>query len=394
MPQPLRIALLAFVVLGVLGLLGYAMIRAFRRSEDPVRLLVKYIFTALVVGGLLWFAKGTVNSKAGAFIIPFACVFVGVVLTPLWAPDLARMLFRPLTSMFDGGDEEIEPAPLYSTAESLRRRGRFRESIYAIQEQLQKFPKDFTGQMMLAEIHAENLNDLPAAEIAIHRLCDQKGHSPANIASALNSLADWHLKYDQDADAARSALEAIISLLPETEFARAAANRIAHTRDRDQLVRMRNPEAIQLKPGVEYLGLLKDQSYLMPQEKGFKEEAEQLVAHLDVHPLDNEARERLAVIYARNYGRLDFATEQLEQLIAAPGESPRHVARWLNLLADLQIESTGNSDLAAATLQRIVDLFPNQSQSELAQQRLMSLSLELKHFEKGQTVKFTPSSPA
>jgi tetratricopeptide (TPR) repeat protein len=394
MPQPLRIALLAFVALGFLGLFGYAMIRAIRRSEDPARFLAKCVFTVLIFGGLFWWAKGMVNSTAGAFILPFACVFVALVLTPLWASDLARMLFRPITSMFDGGDEEIEPAPLYSIAESLRRRGRFRESIYAIQEQLQKFPKDFTGQMMLAEIHAENLNDLPAAEIAIHRLCEQKGHSPANVASALNSLADWHLKYNQDADAARSALEKIISLLPDTEFARAAAHRIAHTRDREQLVRMRNPEAIRLKPGVEYLGLLKDQSHLIPQEKGYKEEAEQLVAHLDVHPLDKEARERLAVIYARNYGRLDFATEQLEQLIALPGESPKHVARWLNLLADLQIEQTGNANLAVATLQRIVDLFPNQSQSELARQRLMSLSLELKHFEQGRTVKFIPTSPA
>ncbi len=89
--------------------------------------------------------------------------------------------------------------------------------------------------------------------------------------------------------------------------------------------------------------------------------------------MDHEARERLAIIYAREYGRLDFATEQIEQLVAMPGESPKHVARWLNFLADLQIEMTGKTELAEATLRRIVDLFPNQSQSQMALARITSL---------------------
>jgi tetratricopeptide (TPR) repeat protein len=388
MPQPLRIALLVFAGLGVLGLILYALIQSFRRAEDPVRLGFKWLVTLIVLGGLFWFAKDGVRTEAGAFIVPFACVAVAVILTPLWAPHIGHFIARPLTSLFDGGDEEIEPAPLYSIAESLRRRGRFREAIYAIHEQLEKFPRDFTGQMMLAEIHAENLNDLQATEVAIQRLCEQKHHSPANVAFALNSLADWQLKYAQDVPAAEAALQKLAGLLPDTEFARAAANRIAHLGSADHVTRQREPGTIKLTPGVEYLGLLKDQSHLLPKEKSFKDEAAELVAHLDVHPLDHEARERLAVIYARNYGRLDFATEQLEQLIAAPGESPRHVARWLNLLADLQVHCTGNADLARQTLQRIVDLFPNQSQGELARQRQMSLGLELKHYEQARTVKF------
>jgi tetratricopeptide (TPR) repeat protein len=392
MPQPLRIALLAFAGLGCFGLIAYMFVRAFRRSNDPVRLAVKWIFTLIVVGGLFWFAKDGVNTQAGAFIVPFACVFVAVILTPIWAPDIGRMLISPLTSLFDGGHEEIEPAPLYSIAESLRRRGRFRESIYAIQEQLQKFPGDFAGQMMIAEMHAENLNDLQAAELAIHRLCEQKNHPPSSIAFALNSLADWQLKYAQDRDAAAAALEEIIRLVPDSEFARAAGNRIAHLTSREQLLRARNPEKIKMPHGVEYLGLLKDQSHLLPKQQEFKAEAADLVAHLDNHPLDQEARERLAVIYARDYGRLDLATEQLEQLIASPGESPRHVARWLNLLADLQVHCTGSIEGAEETLQRIVELFPNQSQAELARQRLLSLPLELKHFEQGRTVKFSPTT--
>ena len=244
--------------------------------------------------------------------------------------------------------------------------------------------------MLLAEIQAENLQDLTAAELTIHRLCEQPGHAPASLAFALGSLADWQMKYAQDSAAARAALEKIIVLFPETEFARSAGQRIAHLASPETLVRQHGGETIVLKPGVEYLGLLKDQSHLLPQEKPLPQEAVELAAHLDAHPLDHEARERLAVIYARHYERLDFATAQLEQLIALPGESPKHVARWLNLLADLQVEATGKTELADETLRRIVDLFPNHSHAALAEQRLASLGLELNRYKTSRIVKFGP----
>jgi tetratricopeptide (TPR) repeat protein len=387
MPQPLRLALLAFVVLGIIGLIAYTFIRAFQKSEDPVRLLVKWAVTLLVSGALFWFARGTQGTGA-ALVVPFACVGVGVILSFVWAPSIGHILFSPILSALDGGNEEPDPVPLYSTAEGLRKRGKYRESLYAIQEQLQRFPRDFTGQMMIAEIHAENLNDLQAAETTVQRLCAQPNHPAANLAFALNTLADWQLKYGQDADAARCTLEKISELLPGSEFERVAANRIAHLATSDQLAAAREPSTVKLKPGVEYLGLLKSQEHLLPKVKDPKEEAKELVVHLDLHPQDQEARERLALIYARTYGRLDFATEQIELLVAQPGESPKHIARWLNLLADLQIELTGRSDLAEATLRRIIELFPNHSIAQMAESRMASLKLELKRYETSRVVKF------
>jgi tetratricopeptide (TPR) repeat protein len=398
MPQPLRIALIAFALLGITAFVGSLFFRAFRQSENPVRLAVKWIFTVLIIGVVYFIAgrllKGSTTSFVGgavvAGIVVFSCVVAGLILSIMWAPSMIQIFISPLTSMFDGGSEELEPTPLYSTAEALRRRGKFRESIYAIQEQLQKFPHDFTGQLMVAEIQAENLNDLQAAQTTVHRICEQKNHAPASLVFALNSLADWYLRFAQDAEAARAALEKIIALLPDTEFERAAANRIAHLGNRSVLLQSHEPDKLTLKPGVEYLGLLKDQSHLLPKEKPMQDEAEQLAAHLETHPLDHEARERLAIIYARHYGQLDLATEQIEQLVALPGESPKHVARWLNLLADLQIEVTNRTDLAEQTLRRIVDLFPNQAPADLAGLRISSLALELKHYEKTRVVKFTP----
>ena len=392
MPQSLRIALIVLAAVGVIGLIVFTFVRAFRNAVDPTRLAVKWIVTLLFAGGLFWFAY-RMEGLGRAFVVLLA-VPMAIILSFVWAPSIGQILFSPITNALDGGNEELDPTPLYSTAEALRKRGKYRESVYAIQEQLQKFPTDFTGQMMLAEIQAENLNDLQAAETTVHRFCAQPKHSPANIAFALNSLADWHLKFAQDREAALRAWEKIIELLPDSEFDRTAANRIAHLATTEQLVQAREPATVKMKHGVEYLGLLKSQEHLLPKEKAMKQEAAELVAQLDAHPLDHEARERLAVIYAHEYGRLDFATEQIEQLVALPNESPKHVARWLNLLADLQIEVTGQRELAEGTLRRIVEMFPNQSHSDMAQARLASLGLELKRFEKTSVVKFPSGESA
>ena len=325
MPQPVRIALLLFVAVGVGAFVVMLFWRAFRRAEDPVRLAVKWLVTFAIVGWIVyegWHAQGAARLSVLIFVVlPSA-----VVLVILWARPISELFAAPFANMFTGGSEEPDPAPLYSIAEALRKRGKFREAIYAIQEQLQKFPTDFAGQIMLAEIQAENLNELDAAGIAIHRLCEQE-HPPAQIAFALNSLADWQLRYAQDVDSARNALHRIIELFPETEFARTASQRIAHLAEPDMLLKLREPGSVVMKPGVEYLSLLKDQSHLLPKETPVAEQIDALVAQLEAHPLDHEARERLAVLYAQEYGHLDLATEQLEQLIALPGESPKHVAR-------------------------------------------------------------------
>ena len=379
----------------------YAFVRAFQRSENPGALAIKWVVTLLVSAVLFWFARRSLRVSGAGFVdgaiiaakVVFACLTAGILLSILWAPNIGQFLFGSLFSMFDGGGEELEPQPLYSTAEALRLRGKFQEAIYAIQDQLQRFPSDFTGQMMLAEIQAENLNDLPAAKIAIHRICEQ-AHPPPSIAFALNTLADWHLKYEQDGDAAKAALHRIIELLPDTEFERTASQRIAHIAEPEVLAKLHEPEKIAMKRGVEYLGLLKDQSHLAKRETLPQEEAKELVAQLELHPLDHEARERLAVIYANEYGRLDLATDQLEQLIALPGESPKHVARWLNLLADLQVQATNNTELAEQTLRRIIDLFPAHSAAQMAQDRIAVLPLELKRYEQSRVVKFHASNPS
>jgi hypothetical protein len=102
------------------------------------------------------------------------------------------------------------------------------------------------------------------------------------------------------------------------------------------------------------------------------------VKHLEQHPHDAEAREKLAVIYARHYRQLDLAALELRQLIEQPEQPAKRVAHWLNLLADLQIHGGADYETVRATLEKIVEQFPDLAVAEIARSRLGRLKLEIK----------------
>ena len=125
MPQPLRIALLAFVAVGIVGLALYAFVRALRNSEDPARLVFKWIVTLVIIVGLFFFSRrmldrpGGVSFVEGAIIggiVAFSALAGGLVLTILWGPSIIHTLFSPLLSAFDGGNEKLirffQPIPV------------------------------------------------------------------------------------------------------------------------------------------------------------------------------------------------------------------------------------------------------------------------------------------
>ena len=386
MPRAVSIAVGLLILLGTLVFLGWLMVRSLKRSEDPAKLVVKWIITALVVGVLVFVLGAWGPSVGSAFVMPFACVLLGIILALTWGADIGSLLSRPLTSMFDGGSAIAEPEPLYSIALAKRKKGQAREALWEIQQELAKSPQDYTGQMLTAEIQAEDLHDLEAAVMTVQRLCDQPGHSPAGLADALNRLADWHVKFAQDTASARLALEQILTRLPDTPQAHAAHQRLAHldgaelvsaTRERRPVVITSGETAVVAHPGP---------ASLAPMEPP-EETTRKLVQHLEEFPHDDDAREKLAVLYARHYQRLDLAALELEQLIAQPNAPARRTAHWLNLLADLQLEFTQDEDAARQTLQRLIDRFPQHADAELARQRQGRLKLELRKTEVTRVVK-------
>jgi tetratricopeptide (TPR) repeat protein len=364
-------------------------LRLLKSSVDPAALLFRWVLTIVVVGGGYFFINWIIGPNGDGLekiIGMFAGMFLGLVLAFIWGPAIAEKVSDAIGSLFTGGSEPPVPEPFYSIAIGKRKQGKYREAVYEVQKQLEQFPTDVTGHMMLAQIQAEDLNDLAAAQLTIERFCAQPDHTPPQIANAFNALADWHLKL-HDPDAARAALEQIMARLPATDQAQLAAQRIAHLASKEMLLAAHEHRPIELRQGPRDLGLMKDPSSLVKTEQDPAEVAAQLVKHLELHPLDNEAREKLATLYAEHYQRLDLAADQLEQLITAPNQPGKEVARWLNLLADLQLKHGADYDAIRGTLQRVLDLFPELAAAQLAQQRIELLRLELKGKEKSQVVK-------
>ena len=371
-----------------IGFIGWAFVRCLKRSDDPARLIFKWTLTVPVVLGMLfWVGPLATQSEGGAFIGVPLLAACGLVLAAIWRHNLAELAAKPFTSLFDGGSEPPTPKPAYSIAQSRQKKGNYLEAVAELRKQLDRFPTDVEGQMLLAQIQAEDLKDLQAAELTIERFCAQPGHARQNIVFALYSLADWHLQIGQDREAAQRDLQKVIDLFPESEFALGAAQRIAHLGSTEMLLAPEDRKKFVVTEGVRNLGLLHDWGHLKPAEANPEQLAAEYVKHLERHPLDMEAREKLAIIYADHYGRMDLATGELEQMIGQPNQPGRLVVHWLNLLADLEIRHGASYEAVKDTLQRIVDRDPKAAPAEMARNRLALLKLEMKSNDKSQAVK-------
>jgi hypothetical protein len=383
------------IVLGSVGLVvtialvGWLFYFTLKRSDEPAKLIFKWIFTALI-GGFFIVTIAPEGQKGGfdaiqAIILTLIC---GIAMAITWRHSIIDLIANPIGALYDGGKEQIEPKPLYSTAISKRKLSRPFEAIVAIREQLAKFPNDFEGVTLLATIQAEDTQDLPAAEITFDHFCERKDAPPLQVAAALTQLADWHLKLAQDADSARTVLEKIIVRFQDTPLAAQAAQRIAHLGGAEKiLLAAHDRQAMHMSSGVNNIGLLDSTKHLIPEETDPAKLAAEYVKHLEQHPLDTEVREKLAILYARHYKRLDLATLELAQLINEPNQPTKRVAQWLNLLADLQIHGGADYETVRDTLEKIQERFPGLPVADLAQSRLNRLRLEMKGKQETSDVK-------
>ena len=361
-----------------LGLIGVGAFLTLKRCQSPGELLLKLLFTIPFAVVCL-----IVALKLGP-IGPYLIAFMGIVLSFIWTPHIAGAVCSPITNMFDGGNLAPEKKPYYSIATSKRKRGQYLEAIVAVREQIAAFPDDFEGVMLLASIQAENQQDLPGAENTLNQFCERPKSPPNQIAAAWNTLADWHLKIGLDVDSARASLQKIIERFPESELALRAEQRVAHLVETEKMMLdQRDRPTIHLPEGVQNAGLLDSTEFLRPDEIDPGKMAAAHVKHLEMHPHDSEVREKLAVMYAKDFRRLDLATMELAQLINEPRYSPKQIVGWLNLLANLQIECGADVATVTATLRLIVDRFPDLPIAEVTRRRLARIDSELKG--KGQT---------
>jgi tetratricopeptide (TPR) repeat protein len=220
----------------------------------------------------------------------------------------------------------------------------------------------------------EDLKDLAAAEATLNDFLGYPGRSPGEVIGALHLLADWQLQANRDSKAARETLQRIVDLYPGTPFAHAAQQRIAHLGSFNEAMRARYSTVFTVTPGKRGDNLHRADA--PPPDPRVR--VAELVEQLKLYPADTDAREELAVLYAAEFQRLDLAVEQLEQLIALPAEPPKHVARWLNLLATLHANYAHDQQAAEKALHRIMERFPGGALAAMAASRLATVQTEIK----------------
>ena len=378
------ITLVVNVSLSLLGLgfLVWLSVRTLKRSGDPMKLVFKWAVTIPFVAVCLFY-----GARIGPFG-PFLIVLMAIVMSFMWTPHISELLFSPLTNLFDGGHEPPERKPYYSIALTKHNRGKPHEAVVEIRKQLAMFPNDFEGVMLLARIQAEDLADLAGAENTLNHFCDWPEAPMKQVAAGLTQLADWHMKMAADVEAARTALQKIVTRFPGTEISLQAEQRIAHLVETEKMILARHDrQDLAVPEGVKNVGLLDSTDFLKPQEIDPGKLAAAHVKHLEAHPHDTEVREKLAAIYANDFKRLDLATMELAQLINEPMHKPKQVAHWLNLLANYQIELGADVATVRETLEKIVERFPNLPVADLAQRRLARLNNEFKGRQQSSNIK-------
>jgi len=384
-----QIAAMVFWTAIIISFVVWLFIRAFKRSSDRGGLFFKWLVTIPLIGGYVYILMPMVRGGGYGAVggILLAVVF-GNIMYLVWRNSIMDLVANPLASLYDGGREEIEPKPYYSIALARRKTNHPLEAIVAIREQLAKFPNDFEGVLLLANIQAEDLADLPGAEITLDKFCNSPGAPDRQVVAALTQLADWHLKKTVDADAARAALQKITARFPGTEFALRAEQRLAHLGGAEKvLLGQHDRQAMPVPEGVDNIGLLDSTAFLQPKEIEPGKLAAAYVKHLEQHPHDSEVREKLAAIYARDFKRLDLASLELAQLINEPRHSPRQIAGWLNQLANFQIELGAEVATVTATLEKIVELFPDLPVADQARRRLVRVGPEIKALKETPAIK-------
>ena len=305
-----------------------------RWEENPVGPMMIKIGTSV----FLLIAAGTLSGggKIGAFLMIAPMVLVGM----LWVGPVMDYLGGSVINSLFGGGERLEAKPLYSMAEAKWRQGKAKLAVELIDDELEKFPCDFDGQMLKSQIQMESLHDFPSAECTLLCIAAQPQHGAGQIARALYQLADWQQKQGE-LESVKETLAGLRDRFPDSGIELSCAQRLARM---DFSVDSNDP-------------------------RDAAEIVSECLKQLENHPLDNHTREQLARVYFGRYGKPDLAWEEMNKLFENPFQQPRDISRWLNLMADWHMKK-GNVDGARQCLQQVIARYPDLPFHEAAQDRL------------------------
>lgn len=274
-------------------------------------------------------------------------------------------------------DSQIQPKPEYHRAIARLKRGHYGAAEEEIIGQLEKFEDDIEGWFMLADMYANQFNELAEADRTIRELCNQPNIPPARVTLALHKLADWHLTLGDNPIAAKSALNEIITRYPGSHFARMASQRIEQLpASAEELRESRAPKPLKLPSlSAENDAHSAEQNSHSPADA--RKRAQQLVERLTRDPNLAEPREELARLFAGPLRQPQQAIDQLSLLVELVEASPNRKAEWLATIAKLQLQNSNGIPEGRRTLARIQTEFPGTPQARAAKRRIELLDQQL-----------------
>jgi hypothetical protein len=289
----------------------------------------------------------------------------------------ATLWLLPILQQVLALQPEHKVAPVYSRAIAAIHFDKYEEAERAVLHELETCQDDFDGWMMLADLYANQFNDLPAAQKLIHDTCEHPATTPSNFAVACHRLADWQLKLAQDPDAARASLMAIGRRYPRSHLDRMARLRINQLPpNREALLEQQSVKKIRL---TSLHGPPKNASAEAPAPLSRQEafdRSQQCVARLTSNPDDMAAREELAHLWAEDLDQIDMGVEQLQLLLGMGGATRAKAAEWLGLMASWHLKFPPNPEAARAVMERLVRQYAQSPQGLAAQRRLNVMNIE------------------
>jgi hypothetical protein len=380
--------LIALAILGLAFFFMWRMAKGGGHGEGLLSLPAKLLLTAGLLGMLGYlFHQGRGANRGAAVVALFMVLLVAFPLVIMWLPHVIETVLSPFFGSLTGGDEQVETKPMYFRAIGLRKRGEYSDAIATAEAELARFPADLEGLLLIADIQGTDLRDPQGALGRLELAMLEPGRAPGSVALLLSHIADLQVNRLNDPGAAQASLRRIVTEFPGTEAAVLAQQRLAHLPTERQLLERTDRPKFAVPQHTVKVGL---QDLAAPGEAGNEaalERASELVRHLTEFPDDWERREELARLYADPLGHLALATAELEQLIGHPDAQPRHVVKWLNELADLQLKTAAGIDAAKVTLERITTQFAGTPWAEQAAARLRLLGLDRRGKEATRTLK-------
>ena len=356
---------------GLAALAWFCWWRVQRSDASPGVIITKSLVTAALVYALLVHVVPIALSPAAMAGVPLLAGIL-LILSRMWRHEITGIFADPLGDMIDGGKQQIEAKPYYSSAEAKRMAGNIPGAIADVRAELEKFPDDYDGRMRLAALLAEHSEDLPGAIAVIEEALQLKNLTDAQISYALKTAADWHLKFGRDSESARLAIERITTLLPGTQAALHAEQRLANHAGQEMLAYEDDHSPIPIPEFERKLGMRRKKP-VAPVKPDINAAERQLRDRLAKNKNDWTAREEIARLYVEEFEFFERGLQELEILISTPGQPKAEVVRWLHQKADWQAKLLDDVEAGRATLKRIQDLFPNSAAAHRAAVAIMHL---------------------